>query len=82
VKEVKVIQPQNKEDEIPVEILAQSIADISAGMKKLKASKLNDKALVLLIQDASKVSKTDINSVLEALENLERIYLKPKKEQK
>lgn len=77
-KDVEVIQ--DEENPMPVEILAEHIKAISEGVKKLMAGPLNEKAIVLLIQHAipgtAGVRVTDIRAVLNALENLERVYLK------
>jgi hypothetical protein len=65
--------------EVPAEVLAQSIVDISRGMKMLTAGPLNERALLLLIQDAaggeSHVSLQIIKSVLGAVGDLERLYV-------
>jgi hypothetical protein len=65
--------------EVPTAVLAQSILDISRGMKMLVAGPLNERALLLLIQDAaggkSHVSLQIIKSVLGAVGDLERLYV-------
>ena len=66
-------------EEIPTEILASSIVAIAAGMKKIREGKLNNRALVLLIHDASGVGKPDIRNVLDTLESLETLYCRPGK---
>lgn len=66
-------------EEIPTEILATSIVAIAAGMKKIREGRLNSKALVLLIHDASGVGKPDIRNVLDTLEKLEALYCRPGK---
>lgn len=73
-----VKQPQPPADPIPVEILAQSIKDISEGFKRMDASRLSRKALVLLISEHSGVGRNQVTYVLNTLAELERIYLKPK----
>lgn len=80
----KVTVVQSKTDPIPTEVLATSIKSISDGIKKLRAGRLNDKALLLLIQHACpsvkkygpKPGMGEVRAVLEAMENLERTYLK------
>lgn len=74
-KQAKVIQP---EPPIPVEILATSIADIAKAMKAIDNSRLNRKALIILIQAWSRASQRDIGNVLDCLASLEVIYLKAK----
>jgi hypothetical protein len=81
MKKINVIQ--NKEGEqVSVDIMAESIKAISDGVKKLRSTRLNDKALYLLIQHAaptinhSKIGMTEIRAVIEGIESLERTYLK------
>ncbi len=66
--------------EVPIAILAQSIVDISRGMKGLLTGPLNERALLLLIQDAaggkSHVSLQVVKSVLGAVSDLERLYVR------
>ena len=73
-------------DQVPLEILADSIKSISIGMKKLLDSPLKLNALHLLIQHASsgyrvgystrKPTITEIKAVIEGINNLEKAYLK------
>jgi len=79
-KEVKVVQG---EEPMPVEILADHIKAIADGMRKIRNGPLNEKALLLLIQNAApslrhgqRVSATEIRAVLEGIASLERAYLK------
>lgn len=83
-KEVKVVQ--NEEAPIAVEVMAESIKEISNGIKRLRSTRLNDKALHLLIQHAcrgvsgaysnSKPGLPVIRAVIESIESLEATYLK------
>jgi hypothetical protein len=80
---LKVVQ-QAGEDEVPVEVIAQNIKAISEGIKRLRAGRLNDTALVLLIQHAApspgshqqRVSVGQVRAVLGGLAALEATYLK------
>lgn len=74
----KAIVVQNPADEVPAEILASAIRDIANAIKKMRASQLNDRAIVLLLHDASGVGKPAIKNVLCALDNLAAQYLKKK----
>lgn len=65
-------------EEVSTEILATNIIAISTGIKKMRAGRLNDRALILLIHDASGVGKPAIRDVLNTLESLETIYCKKK----
>ena len=82
----KTIVKQNPEKELPTEVLAESILAISQGVKKLRAGRLTDRALLLLIQDAApnvggkfgttKISMKEIRAVFEGIESLERAFIK------
>ena len=69
----KVVQT---EPEIPVEILAQSIKDISEGIRKMRSGRLTDRAIILLIADNCNVGKPAIKEVLESMNSLSKKYLK------
>lgn len=76
------------EKEVPTEVIADAIVAMSAGIKNLRSGRLNDKALVLLIQHACEsyyingklinISQRDVKIVLEAIEVLEARYIKKK----
>lgn len=74
---VKIVQPAAPAPEIPTEVLATAIVEISAAMKKIDAGRLKREALVLLIHANSGVGKPDVRLVLNNLEALEAIWLKP-----
>lgn len=88
MKKVIVKQLSEKEKEVPTEVLADSIVAIAAGMKKLRSGRLSDRALFLLIQDASPnrggkyaqspIPVKTIRAVFEGIESLERSFLKKK----
>lgn len=78
---VKVIQ--NPEEEVPTEILAEAICDISKGIKAIRAGRLTDKAIILLIQHAAPVAHNgarytmgQIQDILRGMESLESVYVK------
>ncbi len=62
--------------EIPTEVIADSIQQISDGMKRLRAGRLNDRAIILLIHHASNVGQREIKDVLAAMESLAVTYLR------
>ena len=85
----KIIVKQDAEKPMPVEILAEAIKAISDGIKKLRSGRLNERALILLIQHAAPTVRTGrytrttitaktVKTVLEGIGNLESEYLKPK----
>lgn len=68
VKVKKSDPPESKE------ILAEAIVNIGSAFKKLQASGLNKKAIIILIQAETKLPQRDIKLVLDALPQLERWY--------
>ncbi len=74
-----------KAEDVPTEVLADSIVSIAQSMKKLRAGRLTDKALFLLIQHAApkpshgvggQVTQAHIRAVFEGIESLEATFLK------
>jgi len=85
----KVVVKQNEKEPVPVEVLAESIRAISAGIKQLRRGPLGDKALLLLISEnchttdsrgnykrKMKVSPAVIKMVLDSVESLQSAYLR------
>lgn len=70
---------QKPDEEIATEILATEIVAISQGIKRLRSGRLNDRALILLIQDAvsGTITRTTVKAVLDGLESLEKQFIKP-----
>lgn len=56
------------------EILAAAIVRISESLTELRHSGLNEKAIVVLVHDATKIAKRDILRVLFALRQLKGWY--------
>ena len=69
-----VVVEQDKENPVPKKILAQAIVDISAAVKRLAASGLNRKAIVVLLSHDSGQPQYVIENVLSSLEQLSRDY--------
>lgn len=63
-----------EETEISEETLAAAIHGVSKALKALLASGLNRKAIITLIHDKSKISKKNIELVLNNLEVLAENY--------
>jgi len=79
-KNIKI--KKNEEKPESVELLAKSILQVADGFQKVLNSSLSRRALIVLLQDGigtSKISKTQIKLVLEALPRLKGWYLKDKK---
>lgn len=77
-KEVVTVKQKDEENPIPVEIIADAIVKISKAMQALNETRLTRRALVTLIHDSSKVSRRDIEIVLNNLDRLEDTWLKRK----
>ena len=56
------------------EILAEAIVKIGAGFEALQASGLNRRAITVLLCDATKLPKRDIETVIDALAKLRGWY--------
>ena len=73
------IVPMDGEEPLPVNVIERAIVDIASAAKKIASTRLSQRALILLIHDVSKVGKRDIELVLNNLEQLEDLWLKPVK---
>lgn len=81
---MRAIVKQVEGAEVTTEVLAESIVAISQGIKRLRAGKLNDKALNILIQQAaptqppggSRIPISLIKDVLDGLSSLEAAYIR------
>lgn len=64
---------------IPLSILASEILHLSQGMKTIEEGKLSKRAIILLLQDAigtTKITRLQIELVLDYLPRLKEIYLR------
>lgn len=76
-KDVRVcIAPE--EAPLGVEIMEKSILAIAEAMRAINRTRLTRKAIVVLIAAESKLGKGTIEVVLNNLDALEEIYLKPR----
>lgn len=77
---VRVVQDAT--DPVPTEILATHIRSIAQGIRALRKgpNTLTDRALFLLIKDAApaNIGLKEIAAVFTAIDNLERLYVRPK----
>lgn len=74
---VIVKQAENK-PEIPFEVLADHIAAIGKAVKEMNATRLKRETLIILLCHITVLPKRDVKKVLDALDVLENVYLKPK----
>lgn len=63
----------------PLEILAQSIIDVSDAAKKMLSGRLKKSTIVLLLQNAcgNRVTRSQIEDVLDNAAKLKYLYLVP-----
>lgn len=72
---VRVVHPEKPEKPVPKEILAEAIVRIGDAAEKLQRDgKLNQKAVVVLLHDATKLPKRDIELILNSLPRLKAWY--------
>lgn len=77
MKNIKI--KKNEDNPESVELLAQSIIQVSEGFKKVIDSPLSQRALIVLLQDAigaQNISRSQIKLVIEALPRLKAWYIK------
>ena len=74
-KRVKVVKSDPPES---TEILAEAIVSIGRASERLLSSGINKRAVIVLLQDITKLPKGNIKIVLDSLPQLERWYCKPK----
>jgi hypothetical protein len=70
---------KDEENSESVELLAQSIVQVAEGFQKVLSSPLTKRALIVLLQDGigtSKITKSQIELVLDGLPRLKGWYLK------
>lgn len=75
-RKISVVQPKNKDEEIPLEVMAASVVKLAEVGKQLSASRLKQKTVIMLLHDATGVGKREIEAILDALPELEKRYLK------
>lgn len=72
----KVTVSQNPEKEVPTEIMAEAIVEIAEAARRLRTSRLNDKAILLLLSKSSGQPQHVVKAVLDAAESLAKNYLR------
>ncbi len=71
----RVIQKENEEP-VTVEIIAQSIKKIGDAVEQMNRSNLSDRAIRVLLRDASGENMQSIRNILRSLRELKSLYLK------
>jgi hypothetical protein len=72
----------NEENPEPLDVLAKSIIDVSEGFERINNSRLNRKAIVLLLQNAigaGRITQRNIEDVLDYAPRLKNLYTKSAK---
>lgn len=71
---------QDPNNEVPAEVLATAIVNVSRAAQQLLSSRLTKRAIVILLHESSGVGKRDIEYVLDHAASLAAVYIKqPKK---
>lgn len=78
-QKVKVFK-KDIQSEVPLVWIAEHVEKISTVMQSLQQTRVTDKLIIALVHDQTKIGKTEIEAVLKSLSNLDKTYLKPKKE--
>lgn len=69
---------QDPEKPVAPEVIATSIRDIAEGTRRLMASELNERAVLILLAHSSGIRQSDIQRVLNAMQALDKTYLRKK----
>lgn len=73
-KKPKLKIKQDPEEEIPTEIIAKSIVNLSDGFQKLLKGGLRFETVVILLHDVTKISKREIRNILGELPRLKQRF--------
>lgn len=74
MSKVKINVTQDEDNPIPKDVLAKAICSLSDNTNKLILSGLNEEAIVILLVDSTKLSKSKIRMVLRSLGDLRSRY--------
>jgi hypothetical protein len=72
----KVVVKQVPEKPVEVEVLAAAIVEIGKAAKRLAASNLNRKAVIVLLSHQTGLGQGVIKTVLDGIADLESTYLR------
>lgn len=64
-----------------IKAIADAVVHVSASMKELEKSALNEKTLLILLSHSTGMSQKAIKKVLVGLSELEEVYVKPRKKE-
>lgn len=68
------VKIQDPENEVPKDVLATEICKLSDSINKLILSGLNERAVIVLLQDATGIPKKKIQAVIQAIGQLRVDY--------
>lgn len=69
-----VIITQDDEKPVPKEVLADAIVRMSEAVTGLRRSGLNERAIIVLVADKTKIGKGIVEDVLDGLASLRETY--------
>jgi len=75
-------EPRIEAVEFPARAIQEAVLGLSQAMKELNTSRLTENAVIVLLADSTKVSKSTIKEVLRGLKTLEETYIKPVREKR
>lgn len=67
---------EQKQQREMVEGIAENLTDLANSVKALLTGKLNRKAIVILLAQASGENQSTVNRILDAVSNLERDWVR------
>lgn len=79
LKKTPIPAVTNGGTEMTAEEMANAIRNISSGMKSMLSAGLNRRAITVLLRESSGVGAGNVCKVLDALEDLARVYTTPRK---
>lgn len=74
IKTIKVIT--DEVNPVDLELIAEAIIRVSDGFEAIAKSKLNERAVVLMLHELSGVTKTDIKRILYHARQLKKEFTK------
>lgn len=77
-KSVRKLVKMPENEDISLELLAESIVALGAAGARLRDSRLKKRTVLLLLKDMTGIGMKEIETILDALPKLEATYLKPK----
>jgi len=74
---MKQQKSDSSEQFVITEQVAHQIEGLVKAVSDLRRGRLNDRAILILLSEASRVPRTQVLAVLNGIANLEKTYLKP-----